>query len=72
MCLLIFLIKTIGYAGADPGFQVRGGGGGGTLAKMFGVFCVKNHDFRPKNLIFFPILGWGGCTAPGYVYIAIA
>ena len=38
--------------GADPGFQVRGGGGhfkklrrveGG--AKMFGVFRVKNHIF---------------------------
>jgi hypothetical protein len=23
---------------------------------MFGVFCVKNHDFTPKNHIF-PILG---------------
>ena len=39
--------------GADPGFQVRGvhlkklrrAEGG---AKMFGVFCVKNHDFTPK------------------------
>ena len=51
-------------SGADPGFQVRGvhlkklrqeeGG-----AKMFGVFCVKNHDFTPKNHIF-PILGGGG------------
>ena len=47
------------YAGADPGFQVRGGGGerfkklrraeGG--AKMFGVFRVKNHDFIPTNHI---------------------
>jgi hypothetical protein len=44
-------------SGADPGFQVRGGGlkklhraeGG---AKMFGVFRVKNHDFTPKNHIF--------------------
>ena len=43
--------------GADPGFQVRGGGGahlkklrraeGG--AKIFGVFRVKNHDFTPKK-----------------------
>ena len=49
-------------AGADPGFQVRGG----TLKKIapsrgrreniFGVFRVKNHDFTPKNHIF-PILG---------------
>ena len=43
--------------GADPGFQVRGvhlkklrrAEGG---AKMFGVFCVKNHDFTPKYHIF--------------------
>jgi hypothetical protein len=48
-------------AGADPGFQVRGGAlkkiaraeGG---AKIFGVFRVKNHDITPKNHIF-PILG---------------
>ena len=46
------------FAGADPGFQVRGGAhlkkwrrakGG---AKIFGVFRVKNHDFTPKNHIF--------------------
>ena len=53
-------------SGADPGFQVRGGGGGGAHlkklhraeggAKIFGVFRVKNHDFTPKILIF-PILG---------------
>jgi hypothetical protein len=44
-------------AGADPGFQVRGGAlkklhraeGG---AKIFGVFRVKNHDFTPKKHIF--------------------
>ena len=43
---------------ADPGFQIRGGAhlkklrraeGG---AKIVGVFCVKNHDSTPKNLIF--------------------
>ena len=73
--------------GADPGFQVRGGGAikkiapsGGRREKFwgiscekntilrqkiiffsiaeggannFGVFRVKNHDFTPKNLIFF-------------------
>ena len=46
------------YTGADPGFQVRGAylkrlrrAEGG--AKIFGVFCVKNHDFTPKNHIFF-------------------
>jgi hypothetical protein len=41
-------------AGADPGFQVRGGhlkklrrAQGG--AKFLVVFRVKNHDFTPKN-----------------------
>ena len=29
-------------------------------AKMFGVFRVKNHDFTPKKILFFPILG-GAC-----------
>ena len=47
-------------AGADPGFQVRGGGGGRTLKK----FRVKNHDLTPKKILFFPILGGGG-RAPG-------
>ena len=60
-------------AGADPGFQVRGGGGahlkklrreeGG--ANIFGVFRVKNHDFTPKKIIFFPILGGGGGGGAG-------
>ena len=53
------------HTGADPGFQVRGrrlkkmrrAEGG---AKIFGVFRVKNHDFTPKKIIFFPILGGGG------------
>ena len=48
---------TIYISGTDPGFQARGAhvkklrrveGG----AKIFGVFRVKNHDFRPKNHIF--------------------
>ena len=47
-------------SGADLGFQVRGAhlkklrqpeGG----AKIVGVFRVKNHDFTPKNHIFFSI-----------------
>jgi hypothetical protein len=29
-------------------------------ANIFGVFRVKNHDFTPKNHIFFSILGEGG------------
>ena len=49
-------------SGADPGLQVRWGGGGGAHlkilrraewgAKIVGVFRVKNHDFTPKNQIF--------------------
>jgi hypothetical protein len=52
-----FIIRNT--TGADPGFQVKGGGGvhlkklrrteGG--AKIFWVFRVKNHDFTPKNHI---------------------
>jgi hypothetical protein len=45
-------------------------------AKIFGVFRVKNHDFTPKKIIFFPILGGGGValgartpgSAPGMQY----
>jgi hypothetical protein len=61
---------VVSYAGADPGFQVRGGAhlkklrraeGG---AKIFGVFRVKNHDFTPKKSYFFNFRGgarnfWG-------------
>jgi hypothetical protein len=64
----IFGLEPTIYAGADPGFQVRGAhlkklrrAEGGT--KIFGVFRVKNHDFTPKKSYFFPILGGGG--APG-------
>jgi hypothetical protein len=47
-------------SGADPGFQVRGGGGahlkklrrGEGGAKIVGVFRVKNYDFTSKNDIF--------------------
>ena len=46
--------------GADPGFQVRGAhlkklrrAEGG--AKIYGVFRVINHDFTPKNHIFFQL-----------------
>ena len=52
---LISLLLT----GADPGFQVRGGGGHLKILRraeggvnIFEVFRVKNHDFTPKNHIF--------------------
>jgi hypothetical protein len=56
--------QTNQYAGADPGFQVRGAhlkklrrAEGG--AKILGVFRVKNHDFMPKNHIFSNFRGGG-------------
>jgi hypothetical protein len=48
-------------SGADPGFQVRGGGVGAHLkklrrgeggAKIVGVFRVKNYDLTQTNHIF--------------------
>ena len=57
-----------------PDFKLDGGGGGGAQLKklrraeggekIFGVFRVKNHDFTPKNHIFFPILGAPLVSAP--------
>ena len=50
--------RTVLYKpGADPGFEVMGGGQFKTLrraeggANIFGLFRVKNHDFTPKNNI---------------------
>jgi hypothetical protein len=40
---------------------------------MFGVFRVKNHDFTPKKILFFPILGGGarvGARPPAFSIIA--
>ena len=67
--IIAFIIKTLftlSYTGADPGFQVRGGGGalkkmrraeGG--AKNVGVFtCEKSRFYAKKSC--FPILGGGG------------
>ena len=51
--------------GADPGFQVRGGGAlkkivpsGGRCEKFWGISCEKSR-FYPKKIIFLPILGGG-------------
>ena len=55
-------------AGADPGFQVRGGAlkkiapSGGRLENCWGISCEKSR-FYDKKIIFFPILrgaraGW--------------
>jgi hypothetical protein len=48
------------FSGADPGFQVRWGAlkknaPSGGRRENFGVFRVKNHDYTPKNHIFFQL-----------------
>ena len=75
--LLTFPNRVHIYAGADPGFQVRGGALKKIAlsgAKILGVFRVKNHDFMPINVIFSNFRGARiGCTplppgsAPVYV-----
>ena len=47
-------------AGADPGFQVRGG----AHLNFLGYFVWKNHDFMPKNHIFSNFRGErSGCAS---------
>ena len=55
--------------GADPGFQVRGGGtlkkiaqSGGRRENIWGILCQKSQ-FYAKKSYFFPILG--GRAPPG-------
>ena len=54
------------HAGTDSGFQVKGGAlkkiapSGGRLVN-FGVFRVKNHDYTPKNHIFFQFVHLNIC-----------
>ena len=56
-------------AGADPGFQVRGGAlkkiapSRGRRENFWGISCEQITILR-KKIIFFPILGGGG-GAPG-------
>jgi hypothetical protein len=80
LCLLVIIKPPLFfalsvYAGADPGFQVRGAhlkklrrAKGG--AKIVGVFRVKNHDFTPTNLIFSNFRGArAGCPPPPPAWI---
>ena len=54
------------YSGADPGFQVRGGGGalkkiapsGGRCENFWGISCEKSR-FYDKKIVFFPIAEGG-------------
>ena len=53
-------------AGADKGFQVRGGAlkniaPSGGRRENFGVFRVKYHDFTPKNHILSNFRGGAPC-----------
>ena len=59
------IYKTLQRTGANPGFRVRGAhfkklrrAEGGV--KLVWVIRVKNHDFTPKNHIFFNFRGGGG------------
>jgi hypothetical protein len=75
ICSLCFIhvmsCITSGKAGADPGFQVRGGAlkkiaaSGGRRGKFWGISCEKSR-FYAKKIIFFPILGEAraGCAPP--------
>jgi hypothetical protein len=51
-------IKFIHVQGRIQDFKLGGGGALKKIAKMFGVFRVKNHDFTPKNLIFSSAPPW--------------
>jgi hypothetical protein len=56
------MLILLWYSGADPGFQVRRARlkrlpRAEGSAKIIGVFCVKNHDFTPKNHIFSNLRG---------------
>ena len=60
-CLFYFILCT--DPGADPGFQVRGGGAleknapsVGRHENFWGISCEKSR-FYAKKIIFFPILG---------------
>jgi hypothetical protein len=44
--------KSRFYAKKSYFSNIRGG-----AHEILGVFHVKNHDFKPKKIIFFPILG---------------
>ena len=65
------MLIDLSITGADPGFQVRGGGALKKIAPSGGrrencwVFRVKNHDFTTKNLIFSNFRGArAGCAPP--------
>ena len=68
----VFCIVLWFTTGADPGFKIRGAHlkklrRAEEGAKNFGVSRVKNHDFTPKNHIFFNFRGGGGrpgCPPP--------
>ena len=64
--------NSLAYAGADLGFQARGGSfkkiaPSGGRRENFWVFRVKNHDFTPKkHHIFSNFRGGDGC-APRWI-----
>ena len=63
-CILIACYNYMQSAGADPGFQVKGGAlkkispSGGRCEKFWGISCEKSR-FYDKKIIFFPIAEGG-------------
>ena len=58
----MYILRLI--SGADPGFQVRGGGA--DLNFVWGISCEKSR-FYAKKLYFFQFYEGGGGTPPGSV-----
>ena len=57
VCMILLLIYTC--SGADPGFQVRGGGAlkkiapsGGRLENVWGISCEKSRFYANKSYFF--------------------
>ena len=63
MTLIMYILRLI--SGADPGFQVRGGGlkkiapSGGGREHFWGISCEKSR-FYANKLYFFQFYGGGG------------
>jgi hypothetical protein len=47
-------VKNLDFTPKNHIFPILGG-----AREIFGVFNMKNHDFTPKKILFFPILGGG-------------
>ena len=72
VCLYLYYCWSSSYKEQGRIQDIKLGGGGALKklrraeggAKILGVFRVKNHDYTPKKIIIFPILGGGGGGSP--------